>query len=566
MGWEAVNLTGDTRWRVTVGLAGASLLPELPWRLLISLVDRLADFLDVAAVGFIIVQSVAGSATVGLVVAWFLIGYLTYQYTPFLYPDEFEDVVAPAGFRALTALGTLYFGVIVWGKLAPDAVPIQVLTGSTEGETTVLLTFAVLTGMIGGGVLFGLYLARWHSEKMSGTQSNLTALMNQFFDPDPEEVDKLPSRWQSFYRWQRIASYSLFPPLICALVGLAGVILNLFYPIPEAALLVGLVVLRVQPFTDLAPARAPRHEVDLRLLDAISGATRNLKGMAMLVFSGFGMVISGGVFFVFVVDSFELFVDLIDSLSSSRDGEAVSSVPVLVEDVAVVTGMVAFLVMGVFSLVHWVRQLERIEPYAREWERSEGETGGPGDVSLPARPPGLLVPAHLPVVALALVVFNFPVLKESSRLAMGILVGLLTMTVVVMSWGLVWIWRHEPQSLTHESRDLLVTLLLQIGVYWVVLFVVNRQIATDQILAGVFAWFGMTCCIYVPEAIDWQSRQEGIRKLLGDVPLILAILSIVGFGRLSFEGSTLLAERILFVLAAVYVILTIFEIYTDWMT
>jgi hypothetical protein len=364
--------------------------------------------------------------------------------------------------------------------------------------------------------------------------------MFQKLSIDESNADNLPEKWQSFYHWQEAATHAMLPPVICLLVGFAAVLINMFYPIPEAVFLVGLVASRVRTDTELNKAHVPQYEMDLRLLDAISAAFQNLKGVYMLVFSVLGMTISAAVFFVGL--------GLVTTLLQPGNIVGVLSANQVWLTVLIVVIYVMFplswLMMGVYSLVHWVRQLERIEPYARQWDDTDGDrvTNDVDEEELVTRPPGLLLPADLPLVGviMALVISS---VTEPGVVFGGILAGCMSVAVLVMGWGFIWTrrHRHDPQSLTHESRNLLVTVLLQFSVFMMLGGMFNFEILKineEMVLSVALALLFITLTYHNPDFNRWSRSQGRIRMLLGKafelvlVVLLIALLRVWGVSTL----------------------------------
>lgn len=553
MGSAPIDLAKLPDWRLPAGLAGGSLVPALLWRLLPDAGGWLTDVFGVAAVGVIVGQSLVGSENVGLALAWLLTGVLTYQYTPVLYPESFKKVVTPRGFRALTAVGTLYFGLFSWGAIIPVAVPWRAASGSAQISVFII---TMIGGLVAGGLTFTLYFTRWQDHALAAEESALTAAMGRFFRDDYLPVEAsgrdrygdLPSRWQLFVHLQMAASFAVFPASVCLVGGLVGVVLNLFYPLPEAVLFVGFGALRLLSDDVLSSDRGPSYEVDLRLLDSISGATRNLKGTVMVIYSFVGMALSGIVFLSsvgFIATAF----------SSTGNGGTNRFVPIL----AAVTVVIAHLMMGIYSLVHWLRQLERVEPYAHSWETAADETRAPPVT----RPPGLLLPAHLPLVAVA--VGGVLTALTSRQVAFGTVAGLSIMATGLMIGGLAWAWRHEPQSHSNESRDLLVTLLLQVSLYLMLFGLIDWEairLRTGNLLIAALMLVMMVSIFQFPDINRRAAQREGVWRLLDIVSVVLVALALLWIVSMTWE-STILTVFIL-VLLATGLLSSVAGFYLEW--
>lgn len=545
-------------WQLPAGLAGASLLPAFPWRLLPELWGWLAGTLDVVAVGVIVSQSLVGSETLGLTLAWVLVGVLTYQYTPWLYPDNFKEVVSPVGVRALTALGTLYFGLLVWGQVVPE---VEVVPVSVPGANTGRVEFGILyvvTSYLVWIVVFWVYFTRWYSEPLDAEDSGLIAVGESFFWEHVKSYryDDLPDRWQWYgslvSSLETVLETVFLPTFVCVIVGLVAVVLNVFYPLPEAVLFTGLVASRLLPEDTFSTGETPHHEIDLRLLDSVSGVAQNPKGFFMLICALGGMTLSGVIFLLVS----GVWIGVLTTITTTGDIGGVVILPLF----AVGMMTAAFLLMGIYSLVHWVRQLERIGPYARLWQAATDEASETPPVS---RPPGLLVPAHLPVVAWG-AISVLPTVT-SLQVAFGVAGSISTVAVITMSWALVWAWRHPPQPLTNESRDLLVTFLIQAGWFAVFFMIIDwetMQLQTELIPFIVLVLSILISCFYIPDVQKWASQQEGVRRLLDHVYSVLIVFIVILSVSLGLEDATLVGWLVL-VLLGLYILSEIVNAYLE---
>lgn len=544
---ESVTLANIQNWRVLMGLTGASLLPAFPWRLISDAGGWLADLFDILAVSIVVIQSLVGSPEIGLVFVWLLVAVLTYQYTPILYPRVSETVVTSRGFRGLMAAGVLFFGRKDWATL------LAAVTDSTTATVTVDAMVVVFgRGLVIWGTVFGLYLFSWHGQALIAERRDLRGGIARGSGNDfPLTILSIRDRYDVLFdwlrwivRWRKLVVFSIQSAFFCLLVGFTAVVLNLFYPVPEALLFVGLGVLYVVP-NELPSRQTLRYEVDLRLLDAIGGATQNSKGLAMLVSSFIGMCLSGILFsmlFTHVLFSYQLNID-------NHGWRALL-------DAGRFTSLVLVVISGAYSLLHWVRQVERLEPYARRWETNTGNTV---NSTLVARPPGLLVPAHVPISIVIVVYF----LSPSWSAELFILIHIIA--IVAMGWGLIWAWREDPQPLTHESRDLLITLLIESGVMFAYLIAEEYVLTGDidpKISLGVFLMGIGTCLFYIPDGRKWASQRDGFWSLLGRLPVVFAGLILIRL--LSSYENTFLTEGVLVVILITYVLYDVVETYIEW--
>jgi hypothetical protein len=494
-----------------------------------------------------VIQSLVGSPEIGLVFVWLLVAVLTYQYTPLLYPRVSETVVTSRGFRALMAVGVLFFGRKDWTTL------LAAVTDSTTATVTIDAVVVVFgRGLVIWGTVFGLYLIWWHGQALiaerrefragiaRGSENELPLTILTVRDWYDVLFDWL--RW--IVRWRRLVVFSVQSAFVCLLVGFTAVVLNLFYPVPEALLFVGLGVLYVVPNEGVPSRQTPRYEVDLRLLDAIGGATQNSKGYTMLVSSFIGMCLSAILFSL-------LFNHVLHSYQLNLDNHGWRALL----DVARFTSLVHVVISGAYSLLHWVRQVERLEPYARRWEANTDGTVNP---TLVARPPGLLVPAHIPISIVIVVYFLSPSWSPELFTLIHVI------GIVAMGLGLIWTWRKDPQPLTHESRDLLITLLIESGVMFAFLtgedYVITGDINPNISLGVLLMGIG-TCLFYIPDGRKWASQREGLWSLSGKLPVVFAGLILIWL--LSSYENTVLTVGVLISILITYVLYNVVEMYIE---
>jgi hypothetical protein len=530
--------------RALLGLTGVSILPALPWRFVSEAGGWLADLFNLIAVGVVVVQSAFGSPEIGLAFAWLLVGVLTYQYSPRLYPGVSDTVVTARGFRGLMAAGVLFFGLKNWGAL------FGVLTDTTDPTVDGVVT-VIGRGLVVWGVVFGMYVVWQHRETLVTQGGNLDAVLSRAFDKgsstagvsDDADYRAILNRLWVIVRWRELAILSATAASVCLVVGFTAAVLNLFYPLPEAVLFVGLGVLYVAPGASPSSAEKSRYEIDLRLVDAIAGATRNSKGFTMLLFSFLGMAVSGYLFSV-------LLSYVITFVRLHYENHGWTALP----DIGLSSSLVLVGASGIYSLVHWVRQVERIEPSAREWETDRIEVTDAGSVT---RPPWLLIPAHGPIVILTVNYFMSLEVDFVPFVAGGHLVA-----IIAMVWGLLAARVRTPQSLTQESRDLLLTLLIQSGVvfaFWYSQkYFLNGSIDPNFSLAALIVAIGV-CLFYVPDGRKWAAERDGLRSLIGQVPAVGAGLLLIQV--LSGYADTTLTVGVLKILLTAYVLYSVGETY-----
>lgn len=107
--WPIAGSKGASRRATATVLAGLSVLVSRPS---LNLLAELDELLDIVTTGFLLYQLVGSEPLVGLYVAWVFIGYVVCPYTPELCLGQFGEIVNAWGFRVITALVTVYVGVV----------------------------------------------------------------------------------------------------------------------------------------------------------------------------------------------------------------------------------------------------------------------------------------------------------------------------------------------------------------------------------------------------------------------------------------------------------------------
>lgn len=541
--WQ--SLLRAPRWAIASTLALAAALPDALARWVPLLVEVAMDA-GVPAF-FLVGLSLIQQQTVGLLLAWLLFAYLVFEYTHLLYPRGHREVVDRPGFRILITAVSVYFGIMVWGTMVPLAVPgnprdlVTAAVGSADPILAMMLSLVV--GVVIGGLAFGVYLWRFHPAEMVAETSDWTSLTDLFLHPGRsgraarEEWSALPPRWERrMYRLEAIAQAPL-PVLLSAIVGLVGVIVNLFYPVPEIALFAGLLVGRVVPGVWDGDGETDRRPFlfDTRFLAALAGASRNAKGMTMLLLAGIGSALSAALFVV-------VFAFTAGALLTLSAGAGITQAPttpmewigLVVASALLLAVLASFLLLGPYSLLHWVRQFERIEPYARRWEarwRADEESTVPStDV---VRPPGLLLPAHAPLVLLVGIALIGAVGRPFSQIGSVTLVAIAAClfggTAAAMVQGLRWTRaRERVQPLDNEDRDLYLTLVGQLVLVSAIVGLDFDSMRFDPVYLATFglAAAALGALVWSPDATMWSRQFDGYRRFASDLPFVVLVISV----------------------------------------
>ncbi|KAB1198597.1 MULTISPECIES: hypothetical protein [Haloferax] len=505
----------------------AALLPSIPAKLLDPLVAVGIDVAGPSAVGFVVYQSLIGNQDLGLALTWGLFGYLVYSHTEMLYPDS-VSVSDSRGFRILTAIFAVVFGLGSWGGLIPVAVPGVLQRTANEPTVVILLTLVFL---VVGTVVFWYYLMFEYEGDLYDTSKGILNPYGGFFDfaeGNAEEMYNLTDDGLSRYiRGGSVTALSIFPVFVACIVGIVGIALNLFYPLPEVFLFIGLIAQRLDIFTSFRNSRlkAPVFEVDLRLVDSISTAAKSIKGSIVILVSLLGSVLSGQVF-LFSAGAMILLLRRATRPVLSGSALDVSSVGLILGLGSI---LVAICLMGVYSLIYWLRRLERTGAAVEYWEAKWTEGGNQKSQSSVACLDWLLIPAHLPFVAIA-VLGRTMGNNVSPVVAALALVGTGVLSMVPMIWGLHRLRQKDRSqrewSIRTDTRDTLLTVLIQFGA--LVVWLPASTFGFDSFLYLLF--FGgvlLTSLYYMPDGSRWASSRDGYWKFAGELPPVVFACAVI---------------------------------------
>lgn len=532
--------------RVVAGLVATASVSAS--RYAADLLATASDLFDIGVSLFLLSQTVGGgSELVSSVLPYVLFGYLVYAYTPELYLGHFGDIVQDRGFRALTTVTALYFGLIFGRVLnaVPDVGPFAHIPVTVGGSVV-----SIVVGILVSVVAFSGYILLIKRERSRDRSGDLFETIDAFtMSPADEELDKieaLPQRRRQVTIAIGNSGVGVFYMIPACLLGVALPVMETFSPIPE-----GVVVLAVLGsyvplggrLSETLPDRA-NSDIEFQVADTITDALQNPKGLLLLIFilpaiatGGFLVVLSIPI----MIQAGRFFVALGTEIVANH-GElgsvSLSEWHVVAAELWFIVGLVtSWLAYSLYTLWYWVRQLQRLPAYATFWEAYwQGEFR-----SLPAasvtRPPGLYLPGAALFLGLTAVV---SVASDGGSFR------------VWVGWGLVWpvlvgiaVWsvragsRRSPQPLRGEGRAVGVAFALLFGSPGVIV-VINNQLSPWVLLGLLSLIFGLT---YLPEVTIYSDRRQGAASYVdllyytgyltvglllvesfGSVPLVLYIL------------------------------------------
>lgn len=329
--------------------------------------------------------------------SWVFLGYLVYALVPKVYPEELSSLASAPGFRILTAVLTVYFGlaVTVGLSLSPPQVALGLLT---EG----LLLGNLWKGIILGALLYSGYLGIIRGDHLYDEESTVFQAYKVF---DMISAERLAEERATIRAIQKLDSstrrlvlvlYELISGVVflpvCLGIGIALGLVNTYYPIPEMLFVVG-VVLNTLPGTRFTQFGT---DLESRVVTNVVDSTRNWKGILMILASALGLGFSLSVMLgsVDVAAGVQTRSDAVPaSLFFGTGKQHYPSIVSAVQFGASVAVVLTPFIYGLVGLLYWSRQLSRTPAFAKYWENKMYDLAQPRPLpSLATRPrSGLLL-------------------------------------------------------------------------------------------------------------------------------------------------------------------------------
>ncbi|AUV84125.1 hypothetical protein C2R22_21320 (plasmid) [Salinigranum rubrum] len=382
-----------------------------------------AELPEVGITLLIIALSTSNDGVIGVQLSWVFLGYLVYALVPKLYPKEMQRLSVTVGFRALTAVLTVYFGLALTVGLGLS--PSQVAFGLVESGV-VLGNF--WRGVIVGTLAFSIYLSVLRDEHLFDEESVVFRAYLTFdtFSDEAIASEKRTLRaareLPDHVRRIVLSLYDIPSGVIfvgpCFGVGIVIGVLNTYYPVPEALFLFGVVVSFIPTGGRITRVRT---NLESRLVDNTVNSIRNFKGMLMVVVSGLGLGFCAYV----LIGNLGLTTDTVGNLLEIISGQGFDHPSdeagwTVARSAALSAVLLTPFVYSLIGLLYWSRQFSRIPTFAEYWE-SETYDLPPPDVpsSLATRPRGGLLFANSLLLLASVFVWQF--FDESASLL--VLVG-----------------------------------------------------------------------------------------------------------------------------------------------
>lgn len=511
-------VTGLIEWmrrlsrRVVAGLlAGGSVLASRPAA---DLLATASDLFDLGISLFFVYQALnGGGALAGTVLTYVLFGYLVYAYTPKLYLGQFGDIIEAQGFRALTAVTTLYFCFLFsWAAgFVPDVGPFVYLP-----ETAGSVLVAAIVGILVSTAIFSGYILLIRGEQLlSGSGEafeTYDAFVIQPLQEDLKKIETLPQRRRNLVvaiNKSGVGGLYVMPAVFLGMA-LGGV--SLLSPIPEV-IVVGAVLGSYLPLGGRLIEGLPDRDgsdIEFRIANNVTDAFQNSKGMVLVLFCILGIGVSG----IALIGSSSLLIVVGRNLIGMWTG--IGATPGVMGELSpsvlrVITARQWFMIglvtslmtYSLYGLLYWFRQLQRLPAYVIFWETYwQGESSSSPTPSV-TRPPGLFLPGNALLLGLGAVI------RAPDPVSLALMVGwgvVWPVLVGIVVWSVCAAYRRSPQSTAGEGRDILVAFGLQVASIGIVVIAIGSSISAKVWLNLLLVLVGVSYC---PEVFVYAERRQG---------------------------------------------------------
>lgn len=493
--WPIAGFRRLSRRAVAGLFAAGSVLTSRP------AADVLATASDLSDIGvglfFVYRMLGGGNALASIVLTYVLFGYLVYAYTPELYPGLFGDVVEARGFRALTAITTLYFGFL-FGQttgLVMDVGPFRRLPDT--GDTLVAITVGIPVSVLVFYSYFRLLRGQRVSDRASHLYETRDAMSPEPLEDDLEKVEQLPERRRRVVLGLMEISAPGLYAAPAVFLGVTLPIVAILSPFPEGLVAVAVLGSYV-PLGGRLTARLPRRsdgDIEFRIADTVVDTFRNLKGMILAMVCVQGMGFSG----VILVTAGTGIVALgTENVATPSTFWILTNGVLLARRWFEIGLVISLLTYGLYGVLYWFRQLQRLPAYATFWEAYWYGESRSAAVPSVTRPPGLFLPGTALLLGVVAVRWLAPDGEPLSVLVgwgvvLPVLVGLVVWSVLAGS-------RRPPQPRRGEGRAVLIAYGIQFVVMGVALSV------SIEVWLGLLLFFvGIT---YVPEINAYSDHRR----------------------------------------------------------
>lgn len=373
---------GRGRLGIVSGLAGGSLLTGLPWPASVRVVRDLFEYDIVPVILAGLGKLLLGSLPASELFSWLLVLAILYVYTDRVYLGRVKPLTDRRGFRVLTA------GIAGTVALLANEL------GGGRGLLAIVALMVVLIPIISGY----LWSVGFNAFDPDGP---LLTLLGRMAGSDPATLLSEYEDTTGLNRW--IVGWSFYGApagivtAVSLVLGLVILALLDMYPLPELAVLCLATGNLVDHYTDRRISQRLRRGIHLerRIVRSLSAATVTVEGLLLTLICLVGLVFSGSAFAVGTGLGRSFLADEIWGLLPALAGHA-NAILLFALMIATV-GMlpVAFLVWGIYGILFWIRELQRLPGVVRDSDRIN-ETAAAVDStdSMPRRIPGAMLPAN----------------------------------------------------------------------------------------------------------------------------------------------------------------------------
>lgn len=500
-----------------------------------NILDTAARYLEVGLPFFFLYETLIQAGLVSVGLTWLFLCYIVYAYVPELYPEFYGRIVDRQGFRVLTAVTTGAFGLVAAGLLGavPDRGPFAAIPSDESGA---IIASVVVLGL--STISFSGYVRGCSNQKVAlpafEVQEAFTVRSQQ---GSLEALEELPVPVRRVVVAINNATVGILFVFPCLLMGIAFVLVGLFSPVPEAAV-VATIVFGKLPGPTPGRLRMPGpgdSDIEFRVADqATDAAVQNKKGLVMALFCLLG-VGSAGIWFVSMAVAVvtvgpELWSS-IGLLRPARVGRLSGAVfgEVVLTLWAAIGVLVVALGFAVYGLWYWFRQLQRLPTYASVWEAHKRSETPATVVPKAPRPRGIFVPGALLLVPVIAAVW-FNVIGLWSGLGVGLSWPAVFMGAV---WSVHTTERASPSAVTGEGWRVTAALLVQLSVVYAAGVVTASGAGVSRAVLGLLLVL-VVGAAYWPDVDAYATGQTGPASYLGWIYLGGLCGCVVAAGDLSY--------------------------------
>lgn len=471
---------------------------------------------------------------------WAIIIGALYVFVPHIFPTETGLPRKAPGFRVLVTLGA--FGVFLFFSLG------DVIGFSDIELWQQVITLISVVGLTGAALT--MYLVGRHGWRLVDPHGYPTQLANHFFpstDGSETAAEDFPREgWQdrlSGVLW--VIGFAILVAFPAAIAGIFTYIIYTVDPLPDLLVLgwvtagtLGAVVPDVCQPTSL--------DIEARLYQAVSNATRSFKGMVVMAYAVLGLSSVALVVVFAAVGSVPLFAGVIFSIL-----ETIGDAPVYgAVAISWTTGFwLSMFAAGLYGIWFWLRVFRRLPAFLAYWE-GEYDVG-----DVPTRPPGLLLPPAIVMVVL----FRYgSVMMETLSAEATRGQTLFVLLPLAVGWPLLmgilvvpaWLTRRlVAQGIAYEDHIITASFALEVLTGWLIFATDSGSIFLHGLEIAIFIVMIFAVSL-LPNIVRFSetSRSAPSRYLL---PVFVAMVAVLSAVLLHMQSPSSSAYNILLIVVVV---------------